>query len=305
MAHRRFPQSNQQPPFQFSGGISRSFSSQPILSPFKAKLKMNRNIGLLALTTVASVGLYLYYAKRHAKPVKDASPPKQEDVQTLIHSLDTDTELESSFELAQKVVGKLVYVPQDQMLALYGLFKQATVGDVDIARPALYDFVALAKFEVWVEYKGLTTHQAYKGYIQIVVDLLSGVVDMEEPKQGVNTFSMPVVEDAVEMDGDVFSMIGAGSCSTEEVIEMLVQDPGLLLAQDEEGRTVLHWAVDRENLALVQYIVENTVDLDTQDVDGMTALGYGVAILSDQEGSDEVRQTVTLLMANGADVSVF
>ena len=43
-----------------------------------------------------------------------------------------------------------------QKLALYGLFKQATIGDVNIENPGALDFVGSAKWSSWKSYEGLS-----------------------------------------------------------------------------------------------------------------------------------------------------
>ena len=53
------------------------------------------------------------------------------------------------------------------MLALYGLFKQATVGDATGARPGMFDMKGRAKFDAWSEKKGMTQAAAIEGYIAL------------------------------------------------------------------------------------------------------------------------------------------
>lgn len=59
-----------------------------------------------------------------------------------------------------------------QKLALYGLFKQATVGDVSGKRPGLTDFVGRAKYDAWAGRTGMTTEQAEQAYIAEVATIL-------------------------------------------------------------------------------------------------------------------------------------
>nr|CAI5869429.1 unnamed protein product [Callosobruchus analis] len=49
------------------------------------------------------------------------------------------------------------------MLELYGLYKQATVGDVNIAKPS--DFEGAAKWNAWNSIKGMTGKSAKEKYI--------------------------------------------------------------------------------------------------------------------------------------------
>jgi acyl-CoA-binding protein len=58
------------------------------------------------------------------------------------------------------------------LLQLYGLYKQATEGDVNIEAPAnAFDFVAKAKFNAWEEVKGKAKETAMQEYANLVAKL--------------------------------------------------------------------------------------------------------------------------------------
>lgn len=59
----------------------------------------------------------------------------------------------------------------EELLRLYGLFKQATEGDATGDRPGGFDFKAIAKFDAWEELKGKTKTQAMTEYVTLVNDL--------------------------------------------------------------------------------------------------------------------------------------
>jgi diazepam-binding inhibitor (GABA receptor modulating acyl-CoA-binding protein) len=59
----------------------------------------------------------------------------------------------------------------EELLRLYGLFKQATEGDAAGDRPGGFDFKAIAKFDAWEELKGKTKEQAMSEYVTLVNDL--------------------------------------------------------------------------------------------------------------------------------------
>ncbi|XP_013417380.1 acyl-CoA-binding protein isoform X3 [Lingula anatina] len=58
-----------------------------------------------------------------------------------------------------------------EMLELYGLYKQATIGDVNTDRPGMLDFTGKAKWDAWNERKGLSKEDAEKNYIDVVKKL--------------------------------------------------------------------------------------------------------------------------------------
>lgn len=56
-------------------------------------------------------------------------------------------------------------------LELYGLFKQATAGDVSGARPGMFDMRGRAKWDAWDKRKGMGANDAMEAYIEYVAKL--------------------------------------------------------------------------------------------------------------------------------------
>ncbi|XP_037542691.1 acyl-CoA-binding protein [Nematolebias whitei] len=76
------------------------------------------------------------------------------------------------FDAAAAEVKQLKTKPQDdEMLKLYSLFKQASVGDVNTARPGMLDFTGKAKWDAWEKQKGKSKEDAMNEYIQLVEEL--------------------------------------------------------------------------------------------------------------------------------------
>uniref|UniRef100_A0A4W6CGE7 Diazepam binding inhibitor, acyl-CoA binding protein n=1 Tax=Lates calcarifer TaxID=8187 RepID=A0A4W6CGE7_LATCA len=65
--------------------------------------------------------------------------------------------LQAEFEKMAEDVKKVKTKPTDQeLLDLYGLYKQAIVGDVNTDRPGMMDFKGKAKWDAWDSRKGNT-----------------------------------------------------------------------------------------------------------------------------------------------------
>ena len=79
--------------------------------------------------------------------------------------------LQKDFEKALEDVKKLSDLGTDDLLALYGLFKQATAGDVSGSKPGMFDLKGKAKFEAWSQNKGLSKEKAMEKYIALVKKL--------------------------------------------------------------------------------------------------------------------------------------
>jgi acyl-CoA-binding protein len=74
--------------------------------------------------------------------------------------------LQEDFEAAQARVKGLSAAPSsDVLLELYGLFKQATAGDVTGSRPGMMDFKGRAKYDAWSSRKGMSRDAAMRAYI--------------------------------------------------------------------------------------------------------------------------------------------
>ena len=81
--------------------------------------------------------------------------------------------LTESFEDAQKRVKTLKESPgNDELLELYALYKQATVGDATGSRPGMLDFVGRAKFDGWAKRKGTSKDAAMTAYVAMVDRLM-------------------------------------------------------------------------------------------------------------------------------------
>lgn len=81
-------------------------------------------------------------------------------------------DLKSRFDAASESVKGLSKKPSDEdLLALYALYKQGTEGDVSGDKPGFFDFVARAKFEAWEGLQGTSTDDAMERYIAKVKEL--------------------------------------------------------------------------------------------------------------------------------------
>lgn len=82
------------------------------------------------------------------------------------------SDLLTQFKQAEADVKKLSKRPSnDTLLELYGLYKQATVGDVTGSRPGMLDMVGRAKYDAWAKLKKTGQEDAMKKYIALVATL--------------------------------------------------------------------------------------------------------------------------------------
>lgn len=72
------------------------------------------------------------------------------------------------FEAAKQQVEGLSKRPSnDDLLNLYGLYKQATAGDVTGKKPGRLDIKGRAKFEAWERRRGLSAEDARSEYVAL------------------------------------------------------------------------------------------------------------------------------------------
>jgi len=81
----------------------------------------------------------------------------------------------AQFESAVEAVKGLTEDPgNDVKLRLYGLYKQATEGDVTGSRPGMMNPVGRAKYDAWAKLSGTPAEAAQEQYVAIVSDLTAG-----------------------------------------------------------------------------------------------------------------------------------
>merc|ERR1712047_209952 len=74
------------------------------------------------------------------------------------------------FTKAAEDVKKLKTQPaNDELLILYGLFKQATVGDINTDRPGMLDFKGKAKWDAWEGRKDVSADMIPAGLTSRVI----------------------------------------------------------------------------------------------------------------------------------------
>ena len=79
---------------------------------------------------------------------------------------------QDAFAEAQERVKKLSKRPSnEQLLQLYGLYKQATASDATGSRPGMLDLVGRAKWDAWAARKGTSRDEAERRYVSLVDEL--------------------------------------------------------------------------------------------------------------------------------------
>lgn len=80
-------------------------------------------------------------------------------------------DLRNQFEAAIEKAKSLPSQSNETLLELYGLYKQATAGDVQGDRPGGFDFRGAAKYDAWAKRRGMSQDEAMQAYIDLVDNL--------------------------------------------------------------------------------------------------------------------------------------
>jgi len=85
-----------------------------------------------------------------------------------------DVDLKERFEASIEKGKSLPSQGNETLLELYGLYKQATVGDVQGEAPSGFDFRGAAKYAAWEKRRGMTSDEAMQAYIDLIDRLAAG-----------------------------------------------------------------------------------------------------------------------------------
>jgi diazepam-binding inhibitor (GABA receptor modulating acyl-CoA-binding protein) len=81
-------------------------------------------------------------------------------------------DLQSDFDAAVANSKKLPQRPDNStLLKIYGLYKQATQGDVTEKKPGFGDMIGRAKWDAWNAVKGTSTDDAKQRYVDLIQSL--------------------------------------------------------------------------------------------------------------------------------------
>ena len=81
--------------------------------------------------------------------------------------------VEDLFEEAQLKLKTLTERPSNQeLLSIYGLFKQATEGDNTTKKPGMFDMKGQFKWQAWKDLEGTSVQDACQKYVDLVDELL-------------------------------------------------------------------------------------------------------------------------------------
>lgn len=122
--------------------------------------------------SISHVGSYeILFAPERKPTIVAATPPTPKEMVDFSNRTTYATE-EEFFDASKAIQESLSEATVDDILRLYGLYKQSVAGDARTTpRPSALDEKALAKYEAWERYEGTSRRAAMTGYVALVASL--------------------------------------------------------------------------------------------------------------------------------------
>lgn len=188
--------------------------------------------------------------------------------------------LEKNFNQAAQHVRKLTSkLDNQQLLLLYGLYKQGTEGPCNVPKPGWLDGRGRRKWEAWRENGDMDINEAREKYISQVLKLDPGLtIQSDHFKESWVTVSSLRRSPEPDLDFSNLSLLElARENHGERIKQLLIKNPLLKDEKDEDGLTALHWAADRDATEALSAAISGGCELDAADNSGQTALHYAAS----------------------------
>lgn len=207
----------------------------------------------------------------------------------------------------------------NQLLQLYGLYKQATEGKCDTPKPGWFNTLSRKKWEAWQDIGDMSCDKAKEKYITLVEEYDPNWSNPQSTAGDGGRDTWVSVSTLRHSEDDLVqnesSLIDAAREDlADRVTKLLSENSDLKFEKDEDGLTALHWAADRDAIKSLKAALVGGCPVDARDESGQTALHYavscghtestkilinaGASLLEDEEGktpldlaeNDEIRQ---------------
>lgn len=227
------------------------------------------------------------------------------------------TELDEAFSAATAFVAATAAdrshkVSNEVQLQLYGLYKIATEGPCTAPQPSALKMTARAKWQAWQKLGAMPPEEAMEKYLDIVTELYPSWLDgsatkkKDEESSGARNadskgpmgpvFSTFISEEESENELKLDEIHAFAREGDEENLLKCIESGVPVNVKDSEGRSPLHWAVDRGHLSITKLLLSRNADVNAKDLEGQTALHYAAVC--------ERGDIAEFLVKHGADVEI-
>ncbi|CAH0401142.1 unnamed protein product [Chilo suppressalis] len=188
-----------------------------------------------------------------------------------------DVEFNTAANHLRKITNKL---DNNQLLELYGLFKQGTDGKCNTPKPGWLDGRGRKKWEAWRALGDMPSEEAKQEYIDLLQKYDPDWSELSDSKvTGAKEAWVAVsslrFSPEPELVHDQLTILEAAreDCG-DRIAKLLSSNPELKHERDDDGLTALHWAADRDATEALKALIEYGCPIDAVDECGQTALHY-------------------------------
>ncbi|CAH2240894.1 jg9631 [Pararge aegeria aegeria] len=186
--------------------------------------------------------------------------------------------LEKSFNEASNHVRKITSkLNNNQLLELYGLYKQSTEGKCNTSKPSWLDGKGRKKWDAWKVHNDMRSEEAMKKYVELVqkLDPDSCIKSQGGPKESWAAVSSLRYSPEPELVPSKLTIFDAARENMGELAaELLSKNPELKCMKDDDGLTALHWAADRDATHALNALIKGGCDINAVDNFDQTPLHY-------------------------------
>ncbi|XP_037934454.1 acyl-CoA-binding domain-containing protein 6-like [Teleopsis dalmanni] len=173
-------------------------------------------------------------------------------------------------------------LPND-LLELYGYYKQATIGQCNAEKPSIFNMQGRAKWNAWNELGNMSTAIAKNLYIEKVKQLdplwQPKLISAQKYKPAfswvVHSTELPPndVAQKAEHEKDAFDFVKEANIAGLQMNLKVAQLSDL----DENGMGLIHWAADRNAFDILLFLLNSGANVDLRDGEEQTALHYAAS----------------------------
>lgn len=188
----------------------------------------------------------------------------------------------------------------EDLLKLYGYYKQGIEGDCNTPKPSWYDMRAKSKWEAWNGLKNMSQKDAKTSYVNLMKkidpEFNTDDDDKGKPKGFWVTVSTLQRTDEIIVDDSNKTIYDHVKEGNYESVEVLIKEMNDFNTLDSDGLGLIHWAADRGHANILQLLLKCDVDVNLRDADGQTPLHY--------TASCGHLECCIILLENGADAKI-
>lgn len=180
----------------------------------------------------------------------------------------------------KKITSKL---NNNQLLELYGYFKQGLEGECNVPRPGWMDGRGRRKWDAWKALGDMPKEKAKERYVELMHKFDPEYESLKKkestgPKETWVAVSSMLRTPEPDLDLNELSILDAARENMGDLVtELLKNNPELKHERDDDGLTALHWAADRDATLSLTAAIKGGCPIDAVDDCGQTALHYAAS----------------------------